>query len=172
MLSKILLFLTAVLVSCSPPPAEEDDELPSEAPSSSERFKNRESSREYFHYQLTDCVGVQSDLFNNVSSDGSFLDISMDDGKALIVRNGMDPSMNATLTGNWDHSNGQLTDLSGYFGISTTEDWSLAEGLLHISSEEVTANISGVQIEYVGSNKRGNIDISCSLSLTIGTKKD
>ena len=177
MFLKAFFFLTtAILLSCSPPPpkitpAEEEGELSSEDQSSNEKLTSWESSREYFRYQLTNCTGEQSDLFNNRNKNG-FLDISIDDGEALIVRPGMDPSLNVSLKGSWDHSNGQLTDISGQFGISQTEDWSLASGSLRISSQEVVAHISGVQIKYVGSNKRGNIDISCSLSLTIEKKTD
>ena len=177
MFAKVLVFLTVVLVSCSPPPPkittaeEREDKLSSEDQPSNEKFTNWESSREYYRYQLTDCTGEQFDLFNNKEKNG-FLDISIDDGEVLIVRPGMDPSLNVSLTGTWDHSSGQLTDISGQFGISQTENWGLASGALHISSEEVVARISGVTIDYVGSNNRGNIDVSCSVSLIIEKKKD
>lgn len=176
MFSRILFFLTAVIVSCSPPspkitPDEDKDKLSSEDKSHNEILTNLESSREYFQYKLTNCSGEQADLFNNREKNG-FLDISVDDGEVHISRPGMDQSLNVGLTGDWDHSNGQLKDISGQFGISTAEDWSLASGFLFISNEEVSANISGVEIEYLGSNERGNIEISCSVSLVIEKKKN
>ncbi|MDE0152191.1 MAG: hypothetical protein OXK80_06860 [Bdellovibrionales bacterium] len=176
MFSKVLFFLTAILVSCSPPspkitPDEDKDKLSSEEESENEILTNLESSREFFRYKLTNCIGEQSDLFNNREKNG-FLDISVDDGEVHISRPGMDPSLNVGLTGDWDHSNGQLKDISGQFGISQLENWSRASGSLFISNEEVSANISGLKISYAGSNNRGNIEINCSVSLVIGRKKD
>ena len=175
MFLKALFVTTAILVSCSAPPpentpSEDEEKLSSEKENpSNEKITNWDSSREYFHYILTDCTGEQHELYDQKRING-FIDISIEDGEVHISRP-QHPSSNVGLEGEWNPSNGQLTNISGHFGVGRTEDWDLASGFLYISNDEIVGNINGIQLRYVGSNVRGKIDVACSLSLTIEKKK-
>ncbi len=184
MFSKVLFFTTAsVLASCSPPPPEitssrdpKTEELSSESPSSSEKFRNMDSSREYFRYTFSDCKGEEQrhvDIFNKMKKE-NFLDIEIEDGEVSMSRPEKKAELNVNLKGKWNHTNNLLTDLSGQFGIGTSEDWSQASGFLYISDEVITGRIDGAKIEFSGLNKilQENVKMVCTASLFIEKKRD
>ncbi len=180
-LKTLFLLTTAILVSCSPPPlkitpVEETEMLSSESRYSDEKFKNMKSSREYFYVKTENCTGEIEEHVNyyNQWKKDAFMDIEIEDGEIRISRPRKTASLNVGLKGQWDHTNSQLTDISGQFGIATEEDWSRASGFLYISDEHIMGSIHGGHIRYdrFSPPLDTNVDISCSVSIIIEKKKD
>ena len=98
-----------------------------------------------FEYTLHECEGPHSEHLSESSHRG-YLQITVNRDRVKFLRRDKTQRLNVLVTSSWNRQTQSLSRLKGVFGIAQTEDWRTAIGVLQLSKDDVSGQITHIQI--------------------------
>ena len=135
----------------SPPPVEPTEPVSSPESSSpvyAEQLARNNQPVHYsgqFEYTLSDCEGSHSKKLNEFVK-RSFFQATVQRNKVKFLRPDKKNEMNVAIESHWNSTTRKLSRSRGHFGMAETEDWRNSTGIMNLSRDEISGQITDIDI--------------------------
>ena len=143
----ILLLSLCLSCSISPPPTPEPVENESQG-AYAEQLALNDQTVHYsgqFEYTLSDCEGALSKDLNEFVKRG-FFQTTVQRNKVKFLRPDKKTELNVKIESSWNSKTRKLLRSRGRFGIAETEDWRNSTGIMNLSRNEISGQITDIDI--------------------------
>ena len=140
-----LLFSLFLSCSISPSPESTDSDSPDVY---AEHLAINNQTVHYsgkFEYTLSDCEGSRSKDLNEFVKRG-FFQATVQRNKVQFLRPDKTSELNVKIESNWNSKTRKLSRSLGRFGIAQTEDWRNSTGIMNLSRDEISGQITDIDI--------------------------
>ena len=146
----ILLFSLWLSCSISPPiePVESPSSQDPSSPVYAEQLARNNQPVHYsgqFEYTLSDCEGPHSKDLNEFVK-RSFFQATVQRNKVKFLRPDKKSEMNVAIESHWNSTTRKLSRSRGRFGMAETEDWRNSTGIMNLSRDEISGQITDIDI--------------------------
>lgn len=100
-----------------------------------------------FEYSLHDCEGSHSEHLDQFKKRG-YLQITVHRDQVKFLRRDKTQRLNVLVTSSWNRETQGLSRSRGFFGIAETEEWRESSGVLQLSRDSASGQITNIQILY------------------------